>query len=141
MNRSIELHDTSVGRIETIRDVVLVHLSPAYVHTSEGRPGWDAGTGAWQHAIIRLADGSIDDQRQTFASLAGTLPTLPGSIGDGTLRVAGREYPNEIPIPSPGGPVELHLVFRSGHELTIRAESIALELIGEAFDEEEFRPD
>lgn len=141
MNRAIELHDTVVGRIETTGDVVIVELSPAYVHKSNGRPGWDAGMGAWQHAVLRFVGASIDDQRQTFASLAGEHPTLPEYLGDGTLHVGGCVYPNLIPIPLAGGPAELHMVFGSGHELTIRAESIALELVGEEFDGEEYPED
>jgi hypothetical protein len=120
VNRAIELHDTRVGRIETIGDVVVVELSPAYVHE------WDVGTGVWQHATLRFIAGSVEGDR----------PTLPEALRVGTLRVAGRESPNLIPIPPPSGPAELHLVFVTGHEFTVRGESIALELVGEEFDEE-----
>lgn len=127
MNRAIELHDTRVGRIETIDDAVVVELSPAYVHKSEGRPGWDAGTGAWQHAVLRFVGGSIEGDR----------PTLPEDLWTGTLRVGDHESPNLIPIPLPIGPAELRLSFVMGDELAIHGESIALELVGEEFDEEE----
>jgi hypothetical protein len=120
VNRAIELHDTRVGRIETIGDDVVVELSPAYVHK------WDAGTGVWQNAVLRFAGGSIEADR----------PTLPEALWDGTLRAGGRESPDLIPIPAPSGPAELLLTFVTGHVLTIRGESIALELIGEEFDEE-----
>ena len=122
MNRAIELHDTCVGRIETVEGVVVLELSPAYVHK------WGVGTGVWQNAVLRFASGSVEGDR----------PTLPEDLWTGTLRVGGHESPNLIPIPSPSGPVELHMSFVMGNELTIRGESIVLELVGEEFGEEKF---
>ncbi|MGO9913754.1 MAG: hypothetical protein ACLQIB_03450 [Isosphaeraceae bacterium] len=44
-----------------------------------------------------------------------------------------------LPIPlRAGGPVELNLVFVSGHEIVVSGEAIELELMGEATYVEEF---
>jgi hypothetical protein len=45
MNTNIELHDSVVANIATLEGAAIVSFQPAYLHKSEGRPGFDAGSG------------------------------------------------------------------------------------------------
>jgi len=125
----IELHDSTISQIDETGPIVVIKFSPAYVHKSERKPGIDAGTGWVQNARLRL----------TGACRSGDRPVLPENLWDGSLRVGFQEYPNWLPIRLQAREaVELHLVFVSGHEIDISAESIELELTGEAKYVEEF---
>jgi hypothetical protein len=129
MNSKIELHDSEVSRIHEIGRSVDIEFSPAYVHKSRGKRGIDAGTGWVQNARLRF----------TGATVSGDRPSLPVTLWDGSLLVGGLEHDNVVPIPlAARGPVELRLVFASGQEIVVSAESIELELIGEASYVEEF---
>jgi hypothetical protein len=129
MNSNIELHDSEVSQIHEIGQSVVIEFSPAYVHKSHGKPGVDAGTGWVQNARLTL----------TGATVSGDRPPLPGALWDGSLLVGGLEHDNVVPIPlAARGSVELRLFFASGQEIVVSAESIELELIGEASYVEEF---
>jgi hypothetical protein len=129
MNSKIELHDSEVSQIHEIGQSVVVEFSPAYVHKSHGKPGIDAGTGWVQNARLTL----------TGATVSGDRPPLPGTLWDGSLLVGGLEHDNVVPVPLQfRGPVELRLVFASGQAILVSAESITLQLIGEASHFEEF---
>jgi hypothetical protein len=129
MNSKIELHDSEVSQIHEIGQSVVVEFSPAYVHKSHGKPGIDAGTGWVQNARLTL----------TGATVSGDRPPLPRALWDGSLLVGGLERDNTLPVPLQAyGPIELRLVFASGQEIVVSAESIELEFIGEASYVEEF---
>ena len=129
MNSAIELHDSRIGRIRVVDGEALIEFAPAYLHKSEGRPGMDPGTG-WVQAV-RLT--------LSRALIRGPLPDLPDEISDGGLRVDSTSLENVIPIPLQArGDIELRLLFVSGHEVIFTADSIALELTGEANYVEEF---
>jgi len=129
MNSGIELHDSTISRIDQTGSIVEIEFSPAYVHKSEGKPGIDAGTGWVQAARVRF----------TGASLSGDRPLLPEILSDGSLRVGVHVHANWLPIPLLASePVELQLVFVSGRAIDISAESIELELTGPATYVEEF---
>jgi hypothetical protein len=129
MNSAIELHDSVICQIQEIGRDVVVEFSPAYVHKSQGRPGIDPGSGWSQNARLTL----------TGALVSADLPALPESVSDGDLNVAGRKHSNLLPVPlTASGPIELRLVFRSGHEVVISGDAIELKLMGEVRCLEEF---
>ncbi|MGO9462871.1 MAG: hypothetical protein ACLQVF_01740 [Isosphaeraceae bacterium] len=129
MNSAIEFHDSVISQIQVTYRYVFVEFSPSYVHKSDGQPGIDTGSGWLQNARLRL----------NGASASGNRPLLPESLWHGSLRIGGQKHNGMLPIPLPaGGPVELNLVFVSGHEIVVSGEAIELELMGEATYVEEF---
>ena len=79
-----------------------------YIHSSEGRPAIDAGTGWTQEAVIRLANAHIggkfsQESRDAYGGYAHYL-------SDGSLRINGSVSDNLIPIPlDVQGDIELTL--------------------------------
>jgi len=45
MNREIEFHDSTLKEIQAAGEFISIILDKAYVHSSEGIPGYDEGTG------------------------------------------------------------------------------------------------
>ena len=88
LHKCIELHDTTFATAVEVGTQIIVVLR-AYVHTSEGRPGWDAGSGWVQAAVLVFAEGRMD----------GVLPDLPADIWEGDLIVDGEWWKNTVPIP------------------------------------------
>lgn len=128
-NSIIELHDSVVGDIATIGSQVIVFFARAYIHKSEGRPGWDAGSGWVQAATLSWAEATIE----------GNVPELPAGIWEGDLIVDVEVQKNMIPIPfSHTGTVALRLHLETPVEITIRGNQAVLTLIGEAVYVEEF---
>lgn len=131
MNTIIELHDSKVAEIATRDATVIVHFLPAYLHKSEGRPGFDSGTGWVQDARLIFAD----------ASASGGFPDLPCEVMDGELVVGSERHDNEIPVPlEVTAPAELRLIFDSIHTVTVTGRGVRLELFGEPRYVEEFKP-
>ncbi len=131
MNTIIELHDSCVSEIARLDDSVAVRFQPAYLHKSEGRPGFDSGTGWVQDAVLILAD----------ASVSGSKPDLPCDLWGGTLIVGGERHSNAIPVPlKVTAPIELNLVFDPAHTVTVTGRGVRLELFGEPTYVEEFKP-
>ncbi len=129
LNSLIELHDSKVAAISENNGQVTVFFSHAYVHTSEGRPGWDKGSGYWQAAALTFAEGSIESDATE----------LIGDIWEGDLEFDGQVYENEIPMPfDHTGPVTLRLHIDVPAKIIIRGKKAVLTLIGEAVYVEEF---
>jgi len=42
-NQAIEIHDSTLDQITLESDVAVLHFPRVYIHSSEGRPGIDAG--------------------------------------------------------------------------------------------------
>ena len=84
MNTLIELHDSRVSAVAWDGDLLVVSLTPAYLHKSNGQPEIDPGTGWTQNA--RLLIGG--------ASLVGDLPELPCDLWDGELTFGGEIHSN-----------------------------------------------
>src|SRR5688500_14560382 len=102
MNTVIELHDTKVAEIVARQGTVTVHFLPAYLHKSEGRPGFDAGTGWVQDARLVFED----------AFVSGRFPNLPCDVMEGELLVGAEHHDNSIPVPlEVAAPSELRLTF------------------------------
>src|SRR4051794_26044842 len=73
VNTAIEIHDSRVTEIACRDGAVIVHFRPAYLHKSEGRPAFDAGTGWVQEARLIFAD----------AAASGDYPKWPCDVMDG----------------------------------------------------------
>jgi hypothetical protein len=131
VNTAIEIHDSQVSEIIDLDGAVIVHIQPAYLHKSEGRPGFDSGTGWVQEARLIF----------TRATTNGDFPDWPCRIMGGELVLDGEIHRNLIPVPlEASGDSELRLVCDSVHTVTIRGRGAKLELIGEPKFIEEFRP-
>jgi len=128
-NRIIELHDSEVAAITEVGSQIVVFFSHAYIHQSEGRPGWDPGSGWSQSAALVFSE----------AILEGELPEFPAEIWDGTLVVGGDRLNNQIPAPFVhAGEVALRLKVGLPEDLWIRGRGATLTLLGDAVYVEEF---
>ncbi len=58
MNSAIEIHDSTLQRIDIHGDALAVTVD-AYIHRSPGRPGVDRGTGWSQLVQLRFAKGLV----------------------------------------------------------------------------------
>ena len=131
MNTAVEFHDSTVSDISARGDVVTVHFRPAFLHKSERRPGFDAGTGWVQEARLVF----------TEAATIGTYPDLPCSLMDGELTVGDVLYLNLLTVPFDTlARTELRMVFDLAHTVIITGQGARFELIGEPRYVEEFRP-
>ena len=130
MNTIIELHDSRVTDLTTHDGVVIVHFLPAYFHSSEGRPGFDSGTGWVQEARLIF----------TNAVATGIAPELPCDVIDGQLVIGEGRHENTIPVPLDfTGLTDLSLIFDSIHMVTIKGLGVRLELLGDPSHVEEFK--
>jgi hypothetical protein len=137
-NRAIEIHDSAVDRITVEASVAVLHFPEVYIHSSEGRPAIDAGTGWTQEAVIRVANAHIEgkfspESRDAYGGYAHYL-------SDGSLRINGSVSDNLIPIPlDVKGDIELILECW-GDVVRVSGNSVSVELIGTAEYVEDFRP-
>ena len=121
-SRNIEIHDSELKTVTVTDGNIVLELSPAYIHMSDGRPGIDAGTGWLQNAVIRVRGGE----------LVGSINELPCTLWDGHLTVSDESFDNLVPIPlDSAGDIELQFTSISGESLQVRGEGITLELLGE----------
>ncbi len=118
MNTTIEIHDSNVAEIVIREGTIVVNFRPAYLHKSEGRPGFDSGSGR----PVDFKD----------ATSSGKIPILPLDVMDGSLVVGGELHDNLIPVPlMVSVPTELRLTSDSIHNLTVAGLVARLELLGE----------
>lgn len=129
VNSIIELHDSSVGGIDSIRGSCVIRFRPAYIHRSAGRPGFDRGTGWVQDVDIVLENVST---RVGFSE-------FPCRLSDGSCLIDGVVYENEIPFPVDAfGDIRVSFENQSGQKLGINASRITLNPVGNATYVEEF---
>ena len=135
-NRVIEIHDSALDQITLEAGTAVVHFPKVYIHSSEGRPAVDAGTGWTQEAVIRIGNAQVEGKfsQESRDAYGGYAHYLSG----GSLQVNGSVSDNLIPVPlDVQGDIQLTLecwddvVRLCGH-------SARLELIGTAEDVEEF---
>lgn len=89
MNRLLEIHDTKLAAIESGGPDVVLHLAPAYVHRSDGRPGVDPGTGWLQDFDLLI-----------YAAVVETVPLeLPCRLSGGSIALGEARWNNVIPLP------------------------------------------
>lgn len=117
----------------------MLHFAEVYIHSTEGRPGIDAGTGWAQEAVIHIGNAQMEgkfsqESREAYGGHAHYL-------SDGSLGINGTVSDNLIPIPlDVQGEIELRLECW-GNIVRIRGTSAKLELIGTAVYVDEFHPD
>lgn len=133
--RVIEIHDSALDRITLEGGVAVLHFPQVYIHSSEGRPGIDAGSGWTQEAVIRIGNAHIDGKFSQERRDAGS-----HHLSDGSLRIDGTVSDNLIPIPlDVQGDIELTLECW-GEVVRVHGNSARLELMGTAEYVEEFHP-
>lgn len=130
-NRAIEIHDCAFDQITLEGRTALIHFKGVYIHSSEGRPAIDHGTGWSQPAVIRIGNAIVEgafkkESREAYKGYAHYL-------GDGSLTINGAVVADGlIPIPlDVHGEVELKLECWDD-VIRVRGSSAQLELIGEA---------
>jgi hypothetical protein len=84
-NRVIEIHDSALDQIADEDGVAVLHFPQVYIHSSEGRPAIDTGTGWTQEAVIRIENAHIEgefckESREAYGGYAHYL-------SDGSLRI------------------------------------------------------
>jgi hypothetical protein len=89
LNEAVELHDSTLGRIEFEGFELKLHLTPAYLHKSAGEPGIPPGTGWIQNVVIVVRDGALE----------GEPPEMPCDLTDETLCTGMNLWRNVIPLP------------------------------------------
>ena len=92
-NQEIEIHDSELTSVKVSDGHIILELSPAYIHMSDGRPGIDAGTGWLQNAVIRVRGEGI----------LGSISELPCDLWDGHLKVNGEFFASKMPPRRPRG--------------------------------------
>lgn len=137
-NQAIEIYDSALDQITLEAGVAVLHFPQVYIHSSEGRPAIDAGSGWTQEAVIRIGNAHIEgkfsqESREAYGGFAHYL-------SDGSLRINGSVSGNLIPIPlDVEGDIELTLECW-GEVVHVHGSSARLELIGIAEYVEEFHP-
>jgi hypothetical protein len=137
-NRVIEIHDSALDQVTLEHNVAVLHFPQVYIHSSEGQPGIDAGTGWTQEAVLRIGNARIEgtfsiESREAYGGYAHDL-------SGGALTIDGSVFDNLIPIPlDVNGEIELTLQCWSD-VVRVHGSSAKLELIGTAEYVEEFHP-
>ena len=130
MNESIELHDSELAGISRKGSEVIVSLSPACVHHSDGRPGTDSGSVWLQRAVIAVGD----------AAPCSVPASLPATVSTGSLRIGPLLHDNVIPVGHAADElIELSLFLNSGETLNVRGQRVDIRLLGEAAHLEDFK--
>ncbi len=134
-NRAIEIHDSELEQITREGADAVLHFPRVYIHSSEGRPAVDPGTGWTEPAIIRIGNARIlgsfsEESRNAYGGVH--------CLSNGALTVNGEVSDNLIPIPlRVRGVVELRLECW-GDIVRVFGDSAELTLIGDPQYVEEF---
>ncbi len=129
MNEAIELHDSTVAGITELCGIATLHLRPAYLHRSQGAPGWNAGTGWVQDFDLVFTDADV---AQSFAE-------FPQQLDTGSLEVGEERFEDIVSLPfARDGEVTFSAASVVGRPLLIRANGVRLMALGEARYVEEF---
>ncbi len=86
VNAAVELHDSQVVAVDSIAGVVTVRLR-AYVHRSNGRPGFDPGSG-WSQPVDLVFTAGVIEERPA---------ELPFTLADGSVS-GGTTFDGLIPL-------------------------------------------
>lgn len=129
-NAALEIHDSTVERIESVDGQLIVVLD-AYVHRSAGRPGVDRGTGWSQPIHLRFRGGKS----------VGSLPTMPLELLAGRLILGENTLTNLVPMPlDHAGPTRLELESWNDTRLIVEGDAVAGTFVGVPRYIEEFDP-
>jgi len=120
-NEAIEFHDSVLKQIDREGDEVRLLFRPAYVHRSSGEPGVDPGTG-W----------SVDVDLILFDAMSlSVIPSLPGNVWEGTLRLNESVFRNIVAIPfEASGSIALRIELMSGDVVEATGTRARLGVIG-----------
>ena len=88
MNSAIELHDSECLAVEAGREGTGFVLLDAYVHRSEGKPGWEAGEGGIQRVRMIFENMTVE----------GVIGNLPAYIYEGSLTTGDVVLDNMIEL-------------------------------------------
>jgi hypothetical protein len=136
-NQAIEIHDSAFDQITLQDGAAILRFKEVYIHSSEGSPAVDAGTGWTQEAVLRIGNASVEgtfskESREAYRGYAHYL-------SDGSFRIDNIVSENLIPIPlDVEGDIELKMECW-GEVVCVRGTSAKLELIGAAEYVEEVR--
>lgn len=121
MKRALEFHHSTVASVHVKESCLVVELSEAYIHESEGEPGVTAGNGYLQAATL------------TFSGTQTQLQSgLEGRLWDGRVSIQG-ELVGLLPVPlNAYGQVVAELNFETGQNLQITATGLSVTTHGEA---------
>jgi hypothetical protein len=120
VNAAVELHDSEVVAVTSAAAAVVVRLS-AYVHRSDGRPGYDPGSGWSQPVELVFAGGVVEEQPAE----------LPCTLDDGCV-AGGAEFKGLIPLPaSVGSAVLFEARGLYGELLAVRGAGLEVVAVGE----------
>jgi hypothetical protein len=136
--QAIEIHDSAFDQVELQDGTAVLHFKKVYIHSSDGRPAIDAGTGWVQEAVVRIGNARIDGafSKESREAYGGYAHYLSG----GSLRIDSTVSENLIPIPLDlDGDIELKIACWDD-VVCVRGNSIRLELVGAAEYVEEFQP-
>ncbi len=129
INREIELHDSTLKEVKLNQADAILSFDRAYVHHSEGIPGFDRGTGYSQKINLILKK----------VSKVNIPDDLPNDISDGHIIVDGKKLDNMIPLPFKAfGKIQLFFVTQYGKELKIKAEEAYCEEVDQPIFIENF---
>lgn len=121
MNAAVEFHDSQVVAVEHRADAVVVRLA-AYVHRSDGRPGYNIGTGWTQEVEMMFASGVVE---ALFAE-------LPCTLSDGRVS-GGAEFAGMVPLPAlVQSPVRFEALGQDGAWLVVRGAGLEVVAVAEA---------
>ena len=135
-NKVIEIHDSALDEISLEGGMAVLHFPEIYIHSSDGRPAIDAGSGWTQEAVIRIANARIEGALSSESRKGGHAHYL----SDGSFAINGAISDNLIPVPlDVQGEIELKLECW-GHIVRVHGSAAKLELIGEPKYIEEFHP-
>jgi len=125
---ALELHDSLLIAITEVGTQAIVLLN-AYLHKSEGRPAWDAGSGYIQAVALTFGEAIIEGEPSEF----------PLDIYVGKISIDGEILSNTFPIPfCHTGEIVLTLQVGEPSPVIVRGKQVILTLIGEAVYVEEF---
>ena len=129
MNSMIEIHDSRLAEIAWESGDLVLRFAPAYVHRSEGRPGFDVGSGWLLELDLRIA-----------AAVAESLPTnIPVSLADGRFFEGEIGWDNTIPLPLGfDGEVSLRAITGESEWLIVRGQGASIVERGEPVYLEEY---
>jgi hypothetical protein len=129
MNSAIEIHDSSLISVATRGDLLELRME-AYIHTSDGTPDVDAGTGWTQVVLLVFGSGALE----------GSITKWPLILYDGTLEIDGEASDNMIPIPLDSkGNIQLTLKPSFIDDpIVVRGNHVRLELQGDPIYVETF---
>lgn len=117
MNKSLEIHDSTLSEIKKNHSSIILRLGKAIIHYSAGEPGVDKGTCWLQSVEIFLENARIINEPDD----------IPNDLDYGYFIINEKKYDNVIKTPfKESGKIEVMFETFFGNELRIIAEKITI---------------